>query len=120
MENNIRVGRVGMTVLWGNGLNYAGDEIIMTYHGGREISAVWLACDGVGIPLGRMDWAELPARFFDKVDWDIIIQQTPFEPVAMFNIPYMVDGPNLSSMAPDWAWAMWEELSDVEITPDYE
>lgn len=112
MENTIV-----MNLEWGKNHDYYGDEIAVTWHGGRQISATWYT-GRYSLKLGNnFDWGQLLVRISKLTDWDTVARLDGPEPFATLNIPCVVDGPNSSHTGPDWSWAMWEQLAGIEIAP---
>ena len=104
MENTI-----AMSLERGKNHDYYGDEIVVTWHGGRQISATWYT-GRYSLKLGNhFDWGQLPVRISKAADWDVISRLDGPEPFAMLGSP--------CDPAPDWSWAMWEQLADIEIAP---
>lgn len=103
---------VKMNIEWGDNHNIHGDEVVVKPVDGRIISAT--LCNIYGhyepINLDTLDWMELPGRLRTH----LASSPNMISSFAMLGTPHYDD----ATIAPEWAWAMWEELADVTITQD--
>lgn len=103
---------VKMNIEWGDNHNIHGDEVVVKPVDGRIISATLYNIYGHYEPinLGTLDWMELPGRLRTH----LASSPNMISSFAMLGTPHHDD----ATIAPEWAWAMWEELADVTIFQD--